>query len=343
MIAKLIKNFTCTLLLGVLCTVFLNSCQDDPRKQVDVEEVEAEISIRRFEEDVMAMDVQHLSAGVAGLKSKYPDFFDFYTRDIMRWDSADIEDNFRIYLTHPMVKNMMDTIRLVHGDFKENGKILQDGFKRFAHHFPNYPLPGVVTAFSEFSSPTATDSVVLVINLEMFMGADFPYYPGFDLPGFKIRRMSKEYIPAVAMNAWYDQVFEQLPKNKNRFLDRMIEEGKKMYYLELMLPKMADSLRTEWSTDQLKWLKENEFQMWTYYIEHKQLYSSDAIEFSSLLLDGPFTAAPNVPPDSAPRIGVYSGWQIVRKYMAVHPELGLLDLFMEKDSDKILKESGYRP
>ena len=83
--------------------------------------------------------------------------------------------------------------------------------------------------------------------------------------------------------------------------------------------------------------------MWTYYINDKYLYSTDPAFFMPLLTDGPFTAAPNIPPGSAPRIGAYTGWQIVKMYMEKNKDISLLELLGNMDSDKILNESGYRP
>ena len=57
--------------------------------------------------------------------------------------------------------------------------------------------------------------------------------------------------------------------------------------------------------------------------------------------EGPFTAA--FSKESAPRIGYWIGWQIVRQYMKNNPEVTLQDLINETDSQLLLSKSKYKP
>ena len=47
--------------------------------------------------------------------------------------------------------------------------------------------------------------------------------------------------------------------------------------------------------------------------------------------------------DSAPKLGVWMGWQIVRKYMKEHPDVTLQQLMADNDAQKILNQSKYKP
>lgn len=335
-----IRHIYLTLVSAFLFT--LNSCSDEPRNDYSLSDIPEQTSVARFDKDFFAMDPQNLPNDLAKLAGKYPEFYDFYTQELMKWPDSLIAYNSRILLTHPTVKDLRDTINMVFGDFSDESEILQTAFKRFHHHFPELKVPKIITAFAEFSYPTATDQNLLILCLELYLGEDYPYYPGLGLPEFKIRRMNKHYLPKFAMEAWYDQQFGDIPIG-NRFLDHMIAEGKKLYYMDLMLPELADTLRNGWTKDQMAWLENNEFQMWTYYIDQQYLYNTDFQAFGDLLIDAPFTAAANVPPESAPRIGAYSGYQIIKKFMKENPEVSLGDLMANVNADLILKESGYRP
>jgi hypothetical protein len=59
--------------------------------------------------------------------------------------------------------------------------------------------------------------------------------------------------------------------------------------------------------------------------------------------DGPFTLANGVPQKSAPRLGEYIGWKIVKSYLDAHPEVDLPTLLRNKDYQQILNESQYKP
>lgn len=320
----------------------LGSCGEEQRNAVKIDEIPTVIEIKRFDKDFFAMKPQNIDTDLEALKKAYSEFYPFYQSDLMGWEPEKERAYCIALLSDTNVQNVGDTIAQIFGDFSEQMAILDPAFKRFSHHFPELATPTIYTPYTEFLFRSATDSAMLVLPLEMYLGENFPVYPSFDIPAFIRRRMDKYHLPTVAMTAWLDQTIEPRAGG-NRYLDAMIREGKILYYLETMLPETADTLLTGWTTDQLVWLKENEFQMWTFYISDNYLFSTDGAYYMPLLSDGPFTAAPNIPPGSAPKIGAYSGWQIVKRYMAKNKDIGLLELMQEMDSDKILKESGYRP
>lgn len=342
MLAKLVKKQQFLLYAFLVALFMMQSCSNEARDGVKVDEISTVIELKRFDKDFFAMKPENINSDLAALKKKYSEFYPFYQIDIMGWEEEDEVKNALLLLSDTHVLKIQDTIDQIFGDFSEEMAILDPAFKRFAHYFPESATPAIILAYTEFLFRTGTDSAMLVLPLEMYLGENYPVYPNFNIPSFVSRRMNKAHLPAAAMSAWLDQTME-IPLAKNRFLDHMILEGKKLYYLQSMLPETADSLVTGWTSEQLVWLKDNEYQMWTFFISEKYLYSLDGSYYMPLLSDGPFTAAPNIPPGSAPRIGAYAGWQIVKKYMEKNENVTLQELMFELDSDKILKESAYRP
>ncbi len=61
------------------------------------------------------------------------------------------------------------------------------------------------------------------------------------------------------------------------------------------------------------------------------------------LAEAPFTPGIGENSDSAPKLAVWTGWQIVRMYMEKNPDVTLQQLLQEKDPQKILTESKYKP
>ncbi len=61
------------------------------------------------------------------------------------------------------------------------------------------------------------------------------------------------------------------------------------------------------------------------------------------LTDGPFTAGLGDKNESAPKLGVWIGWQMVRKYMLENPDVTLQQLMADTDAQKILVKSKYKP
>ena len=81
--------------------------------------------------------------------------------------------------------------------------------------------------------------------------------------------------------------------------------------------------------------------IWKTMANEKVMYRSKSFEINKWFADGPFTSATGVPQESAPQLGVWLGWNIVRQYMERHPEVTLNGLLSESDLQKIL--SSYVP
>jgi uncharacterized protein YjaZ len=92
---------------------------------------------------------------------------------------------------------------------------------------------------------------------------------------------------------------------------------------------------------QMEYCKKNEFNVWSYFAAQKLLYTTDQAEIMKFTADGPFTSA--LSKESAPRIGYWTGWQIIRQYMKNNPEVTIQQLVTETDAQKVLVKSKYKP
>ena len=71
------------------------------------------------------------------------------------------------------------------------------------------------------------------------------------------------------------------------------------------------------------------------------LFSNQSREFLKLLNEAPTSSG--MPPESPGRAVVWTGWQMVRKYMAQNPETSLEQLMAIHDGQIILSKSKYKP
>ena len=85
----------------------------------------------------------------------------------------------------------------------------------------------------------------------------------------------------------------------------------------------------------------NEDKIWKFFIEQKLLFNKNPGEFVKFINDGVSTNG--FPPQAPAKIGCFIGWRIVSKYMEQMPEIKLDQLMNEKDGNKILLESNYKP
>ena len=135
-----------------------------------------------------------------------------------------------------------------------------------------------------------------------------------------------------------------LDKETDRsLLAKMVYNGKIMYFMKVSLPEVADSLIVGYSTGQMEWAETNQPGVWAYFLENNLLYETDYKRIQKYLTDAPFTPGLGENSKSAPKLGIFIGWQIVKKYMERNPETSLQLLMKETDAQKILTESKYKP
>ena len=109
------------------------------------------------------------------------------------------------------------------------------------------------------------------------------------------------------------------------------------------MPEVADTLKIGYTTGQLQWCEKNEGGIWAYFLENELLFNSDYIKIQKYLAEAPFTPGIGDNSDSAPKLGVWLGWQIVRAYMEKNSNVTLQQLLEETDAQKILTGARYKP
>lgn len=127
----------------------------------------------------------------------------------------------------------------------------------------------------------------------------------------------------------------------DNLLNNMMYEGMLMYFTKRMLPDQPDSLIFGFSPDQMRWCQRNEKEMWSYMVEHKLLFNTDAFTIRKFVDDAPFTH--NFPKESPGRAAVWIGYRIVNRYMNRNENVTLSELMEERDYQKILNQSKYNP
>jgi uncharacterized protein YjaZ len=73
------------------------------------------------------------------------------------------------------------------------------------------------------------------------------------------------------------------------------------------------------------------------------LYETDDQKIQTYINEAPFTPQLGEHNQSAPKLGIWTGWQIVKEYMDRHPDVTLQQLMNNQDAQKILNDSKYRP
>lgn len=160
------------------------------------------------------------------------------------------------------------------------------------------------------------------------------------IPNYQVDFMSKHYIVVDAVRSWLQTEYEGMDVHKN-LLSEMVFQGKLVYALDHLLPQEEDSVKLEFTAQQLQWVNNSEQSIWDYFIDKNLLYSTKASENVKYINSAPFTIG--MPKASPGRVGVWLGYKIVSAYMERHKEITLAALMEEKNAQKILNDSHYKP
>jgi len=331
-----------SLTISLILIIQFFACKPKSHLEVDISGIHFSPKIDRFEKALFALDSSFPHQEYKKLEAQYPDFYPLFMSHL-----APIEgypDHYLGNLTHFLhngdFRKLAHDCDSIYPNLDSFMPGLTDAFRHFLYYYPNHRTPHFLTFISGFNSAIVNTDSTLGIGLDMFMGENYPVYPYLQFPRYLTRTLNSQYIPVNAMKGYAKQVF--LEKNGSpRLLDEMIYEGKILYFLDAMFPKTSDSIKIAYTGKQLEWCKSHEQEIWSTLLENDRIFKGDKMDLDNYFSEGPFTTG--LSQESAPRLGMYMGWQIIRKYMVSDNHPSLQDLMKDQDSEKILRLSQYRP
>ena len=310
--------------LMVLCLFF--SCSDKKQHQIDISNINVDFSVKRYEVDFYNATPKSLLK----VKEKYPYLFPKVFTDSI--SLAKINDK--------QEQELFAESNKIYEDFSSVENELSSLFKHVKHYNYKFKEPNVVTMLTnlDYESRVIYTDSLLLISLDAYLGKNHKFYG--DYPKYIKENNTKEHIVIDVANAIIDK--QIMVSNNRNFVGKMIHEGKKMYLLDLYLPKVLDHKKIGFSLEKYNWAIANEEQMWKYFIDRKLLFSTDTKLNKRFLENAPFSKFYMEQDNLSPgKIGVWVGWQIVRSYMK-HNDVSLQELLKINESD-LFNKSKYKP
>ncbi|MBO2011998.1 gliding motility lipoprotein GldB [Hymenobacter negativus] len=216
---------------------------------------------------------------------------------------------------------------------------LGEMFRRVHYYFPDFRVPPTVTYVSGFlAKDIYVNDSLLVTSLDWFAGPKASKRP--DLPQYMLRRYTPLGLTPLVAQA-VSSKYNRHELTANTMLDAMIHAGKSLYFASRVLPCTSDSLLMGYTQREIVGLEANEGRVWGHFLEKNLLYST-----TPFLLQKYVGERPNVPEidKTCPgRVGQWVGLQIIRKYVAEHPDVSLSRIMAEKNAQRLLNDSHYRP
>lgn len=324
----------------ILCVVLLfQSCNSNSTKGLNLDESllkKEPVKIHRYGKTLFEAD----TADFLNAIHKIQDEFSLFLGNEI--DSPEKLAPLYEYVTDTQLISISKKVMELYPDLISEEVQLSDAFSRYHYFFPDKKLPVVYTYISDlyYENPVIVNDSVVIIALDVYLGEGFSLYRSLGLPNYKIRCMTDDNIVIDVMKAMY--IYDLAPTHQQKTLiERMIAAGKLLYYLDAVLPNVPDSLKICYTSKQMKWADANKENVWAFFVKNKLFYSANYKMQTKLIQDGPFTTG--FSNESPPRLGIWLGWQIVRKYMENNPDTSLEELFKNDDAQAIFNQSGYKP
>jgi hypothetical protein len=303
------------------------------------------IHIQRFEQDFYAIDTNKFELGLNTMLQKYPNFYPVFVEGVLgiASDYRNLEEYIpQLYLfrAHPQLIGLNDTISAHFPTLDNIEPAVGEIINKYNNLFPLERVDEVVTFLSEFGHKAIVYDGGIGIGLDMFLGKSYPFYDGLGIPNYVIDYLTPDQI-IVNVARVLAEDFVPPAEGAVTMLDKIIEEGKKLYFAEQLMPKTPDYQIIEYSDEQYIWCGDNVFNIWSYIIENDLLYETNYAEYQRYVEDAPTTLG--MPPESPGKVGIWLGWQIVKKYMEENKNESLEDLMANVDAQQILKDSKYKP
>jgi hypothetical protein len=340
----------------VILALCLVSCRPEPAVNIpDVSDIHIDLDLTRFDQ-LLLQDTTIDATRIRKLMTDYPAFSDVYFNHVMpgsedaiiNQDPETKIQNIQSWIKHPRTRWLYDTVQQIFPKVDDLKKGLKEAFTYAKYYFPEKETPRFFTTLSDFGYFPfiyAEDSLKdgIGISLEMFLGEKFPYRQfngnGEAFSDYLVRAYNKEHIVKRTLEVWVDDLAG--PPPGNRLLDIMIHNGKKLYIMQSLMPTTSDTVIMNYPAEKMKWVKDNERNIWTVFTTQNLLYESSLTKIQKLI--GPSPDSPGMPHEAPGNTGSWLGWQIIKVYMKKHPETTLEQLLKLDNAQVILEQSQYKP
>lgn len=340
-------------LLALFLFSFLSSCGEDIEVP-DVSNIEVDVDFHRFDQAFQNLDTLDIDQSIGKLEKIYPRFTPlFYNRILplnnraVPEEEAQLGTNISRYINDEFAKNLYDTVQIVFPTLETEEKELEKALKYLKHYFPNTGSYNVYAFISDFGFQTfimddENGKDGLGLGLDMFLGDDYPYKAlvqrNATFSNYITRTFNKEHLVKKLLDAIIDDLAGE--SIGERLLDKMIVAGKKQYILDKVLPYTPDSIKWEFTSQQMNWVEDNEKNIYVHILNEDLLYETRSKRIKSLTDYSP--SSKGMPPESPGRTANYIGFKIVDRFMT-RSQISIDSLTRIKDAQFILDNSRYKP
>jgi hypothetical protein len=328
-----------TIVSAALCAAFIMYGCDTERARLA--KVPVSVDVQRFEQDLFAINDSNFAQKTAMLQEKYGYFFNIFCNSVIfvgSPDSSAYKDNLLAFLHDSIVQSGYQSVQEVFKNTDDLNEKLTLAFKRFYLHFPDAKIPKIYTFTAGFNQSVVLTDSVIGIGLDKYLGAGYPLYTKMGFYRYLQRNMYPARAPVDAIRFFAGSMF---PATTANLLQRIIWEGKILYFTHQLLPNEPDSCIFGFSQQQISECLKNEAYMWDVLVADGLLFSQDFRTIRDMVEEAPFSR--RFSQEAPGRAAVWLGFRIVEKYMHSNRSVSLSQLMRNNNAQEILDNSKYSP
>ena len=326
------------ILLLVLAAMFsIQSCDSDVKSNlnIDVSSVaKPNVNIKRYGKTMFAIPQGVFMDSVMNYAKEFPLFFEGGRSDSLALLSL------KSFFADQYMQELNAEVQKKYTELNIVEANLTDAMQHFKYYFPNSNKFNYYSYTSglDLSFPIKVAGNDIVIGLDLYLGKTKVY----DLSGFPKYKSLWLNEQSIVPDVMSELALGLMPKPNlsAKLIQQFVEQGKRLYFINAMMPNIEDTLLMKYTQEQLEWCYTNEARLWALMIENQFLFKNDKTIQKKFMEDGPFTS---ILSSAAPaRLGHFIGWRIVSYYMA-NNEVSMQELLDENDGQMILQKSKYKP
>ena len=307
--------------LFFLIVISTLSCNDSNNHDIEIE-------LERFEDIFFASDINSLK----NVKNDFPFLF-----------PAQFEDQIWIdRLTDTIQNEIYNEVKKSFSDFSSQKNSVQDFYGNYLKYDSSYKIPRVITLTTDvdYRKKIILTESLLLIGLDNYLGENHFFYSSF--PKYIQSTFNKENIIIDIAKVYAKEAVIKENADNYTFIEKIINQGKILYFTSIMLPKEEPSNIIGYSSLDFQWALENEKDVWSNFSENNYLFKSDINLETRFIKLAPFSKFYlSIDNQSPSMIGKYIGWQIVQSFMK-NNSLSLNEL-VQSNPMYIYNNSKYKP
>jgi len=321
-------------LLMIVSVLFHGCVNDNCRDSIDP--VTIDIQVYRFEEQLFKASSEKEIEKFLVENKRFASLF--LNADQYPGDSVLASIIFNLFQNKAIDTLYQEAIEAFK-NFEEIEEEIETGLGRLTSLYPQVEVPKMQTTISGLAE--GADLLItnkeIIIGLDFFIGEEATFKP-MRIPNYILNRYDTEHLPSIVLKFISSQFVT--PGKGDALLVEMIDHGKSLFLTSLIMPCTPENIIMGYTEEEWHDVFSNDEIIWANFIQNKWLYETDHNIKQKFIGERPNVYEIG---DKCPgRIGVWLGWQIVKKYVEQN-EISPTDLMKETDHNKIFAKSKYKP